>query len=331
MGRSFQSTIFRVAGHPPIRAACKCSDLNYPCHVRVLVTGGSGFIGRAIVRELRTAGHVPRILARGTRTAGGEGEFVRGSILEPASLLPACTGCDAVIHLVGIISEVSEQTYEHVHTAGTQHLLAAAREAGVSRFVHMSALGTRPDAKARYHRSKWAAEAAVRSAGLAWTIFRPSVVYGPGDGLVNFFAGLSRWSPVLPVIGPGKGLLQPIAVEDVARCFVGALSRPETISHAYELCGRERFTFIEVLDEILAATGRRRLKLHLPYALARLQAGLLEAVFPTLLGQAPPLNRDQIVMLGEDNVGDPEPACRTFGFEPIRFREGIRRFLAPRR
>lgn len=296
--------------------------------MNILVTGGSGFVGREVIRQLRAAGHKPRVLTRGVQSLPPGIEFIRGSALEPTSLPRACAGCDAVIHLVGIISELGPQTYERVHTDGTRNLLAAAQAAGISRFLHMSALGTRANANARYHRSKWAAEAAVRASGRAWTIFQPSLVYGPGDGFVNLFARMSRWSPVLPVFGDGKSLVQPIAVKDVAHSFVTALETPASVSETYDLCGRERLTFNAVLDEILAATRRQRLKLHLPLSLARLQARLLEFIFPALLHQAPPLNRDQLLMLAEDNIGDPEPACRTFHFEPLKFGDGIRRFLS---
>ena len=293
----------------------------------VLVTGGSGFVGREIVRQLLAGGYTPRVLARGTHGAETGVESVRGSILQPETLTAACAGCAAVIHLVGIISEVGRQTYERVHTEGTRNVIEAAQAAGVPRYVHMSALGTRPNAIARYHRSKWAAEECVRASGLAWTIFRPSLIYGAGDGFVNLFARMSRWSPVLPVMGSGRNLVQPIAVADVARCFVAALTQPASVGQTYDLCGRERFSFTAVLDEILAATGRHRPKVHIPLPLARFQAAVLEWVFPTLLRQAPPLNRDQLLMLAEDNIGDPEPAMRAFGFEPVKFREGIRRFL----
>lgn len=295
--------------------------------MKVLVTGGSGFVGREIVRQLVAAGHSPRILARGVKPPAGPLETVRGSVLEPGSLAAACAGCEAVIHLVGIISEVGEQTYERVHDEGSGHLLAAAKAAGVPRFVHMSALGTRPNAAARYHRSKWAAEERVRASGLAWTIFRPSLIYGPGDGFVNLFVRLSRWSPVLPVIGSGSGLVQPVPVADVARCFVGALNEPATIGQTFDLCGPDRLAFREVLAEILKALRRRRALVSLPLPLARLQARLLEGIFPTLLRRAPPLNRDQIVMLGEDNVGDPEPAARLLGFAPAPFRDSLRQLL----
>ena len=295
--------------------------------MKILITGGSGFVGGEIVRQALAAGHTVRVLSRGTRSAVSGAEQVRGSVLDPASLPSALAGVDAVLHLVGIISEIGDQTYERVHTDGTRNVVEAARAAGVSRYVQMSALGTRPHARARYHQSKWEAEQWVRASPLDWTILRPSLIYGAGDGFVTLFARMGRWSPLMPVFGPGTHQLQPVAVEDVARCFVGALSKRAAVASTLDVCGRERFSMNEILSLILEATGRTRLKIHLPWAMADLQARMMEAIFPTVLGHAPPLNRDQIRMLQEDNIGDPEPACRMFGFEPILFREGVRRFL----
>ena len=295
--------------------------------MRVLVTGGTGFVGRAVVGALQDRGHTVRVLSRGARSAPPGAACLAGSVLRPDSLPGALDGCEAVVHLVGIISEVGDQTYERVHVDGTRNVVKAARAGGVGRFVHMSALGTRPEARSRYHRSKWAAEEAVRSSGLAWTLLRPGLIYGPGDGFVNLFAGMIRRSPVLPVVGPGTCRLQPVAVEDVARCVAGALEIQESVGRTLDLCGRESLTLNEILSEILRAMGRSRVRVHLPWSLANAQARMLEWVFPRLLGKASPMNRDQILMLQEDNIGDPEPACRLFGFEPVPFPEGLRRWL----
>ncbi len=296
--------------------------------MNVLVSGGSGFVGREIVRQLVAAGHHVQVLSRGIRRLDPAVRSVRGSVLDPGSLPEACAGCDAVVHLVGIISEIGGQTFERVHVDGTRNLLVAARAAGVPRFIHMSALGTRPDAVARYHRTKWAAEESVRASGLDWTIFQPSLVFGPGDHFVGLFARISRWSPVLPVMGDGQALLQPVVVDEVARCFAGALQRPESIGRTFDLCGSERLSFDEVLDAILAATGRRRMKLHIPLPIVRLQAAVMEAVFPRVFRRSSPLNRDQLLMLSEDNVGDPVPASLMFRYRPTGFRAGISRLLA---
>jgi len=296
--------------------------------MNVLVSGGSGFVGREVVRQLVAAGHRVRVLSRGFRRLDPAVRSVRGSVLDPGCLPEACAGCDAVVHLVGIISEIGGQTFERVHVDGTRNILAAARAAGVPRFIHMSALGTRPDAVARYHRTKWAAEESVRASGLDWTLFRPSLVFGPGDHFVGLFARISRGSPVLPVMGDGQALLQPVAVDEVARCFVGALAEPRSIGRTFDLCGSERLSFDAVLDAILAATGRRRMKLHIPLPIARLQAAVMESVFPRILRRPSPLNRDQLLMLSEDNVGDPDPASQMFRYRPTGFRAGIRPLLA---
>jgi NADH dehydrogenase len=253
---------------------------------------------------------------------------VSGNVLQPDSLRGAADGCDAVIHLVGIISEVGEQTFENVHFRATQNVLAEAKRAGAIHWIQMSALGTRPKAVSRYHQTKWLAEEAVRASGLDWTILRPSLIYGPEDHFVNLFAQMIRWSPVLPVMGDGQSKLQPVSVEDVARCFVGAVSEPRSIGQTLDVCGPDRLTFNEVLDAILIALGKRRLKLHLPLPLARLQAALFETLFPLVLRKAPPLNRDQLLMLQEDNVGDARPAVELFQLTPPRFSEDIRRYLS---
>lgn len=296
--------------------------------MNVLITGASGFVGRAVTGEVIRAGHSVRALVRRPpREDGGPVVWVPGSILAPEALREAARGCEAVIHLVGIIGEVGDQTFERVHHEGTLRVLEACQSAGVGRWIHMSALGTRPGAASRYHRTKWAAEEAVRGSGLRWTIFRPSVIYGPGDGFVNLFERMSRWSPVLPVIGRGTARLQPVPVEAVAQAFARSLDADTTIGKTYDLCGADRLTLSEVLATILRVTGRRRLRMPVPRAVAQVQARLLEAVFPALLGRAAPLSRDQLLMLDEDNLGDPAPAQNDLGLSPVGFEAGLRRFL----
>jgi uncharacterized protein YbjT (DUF2867 family) len=332
--------------------------------MKVLVTGATGFVGREVLRQVMAAGHTARIIARNpdrarlsVRAAGssplgvpalaappsqgtqadrlqpepqtGLPDILPGNMLQPESLCGTADGCDAVIHLVGIISEIGDQTFENVHVRATQNVLAEARRAGAKRWIQMSALGARPNARSRYHQTKWAAEEAVRASGLDWTIFRPSIIYGPGDGFVSLFARMSRWSPVLPVMGNGQNRFQPVAVENVARCFVGALTEPAGVGKTFDVCGPEQLTFDEVLDAILRATYRKRWKLHVPMPVARLQATLLEMIFPLLLRQAPPLHRDQLLMLQEDNVGNGCPAAELFKLEAGRFDDGIQSYLKP--
>jgi len=302
--------------------------------VNVLVTGGTGFVGREVVRFLCGNNHSVRLLVR-DRAAPGLGEMlasprvqaVAADILKPASLAGALAGIDAVVHLVGIISQVGRTTFEQVHVGGTRHMLAAARAEGVARFVHMSALGTRPGAMSLYHQTKWAAEQEVRNSGLQWTIFRPSLIYGPADQFVNLFARISRFSPVVPLLGNRAARFQPVSVPVVAKAFGMAMAESQAVGQEYELCGAERLTLEEILDTILAVLGRRRVKLRVPASMARFQARLLEWFFPSVLGKAPPLNTDQIIMLNEGNVGDGRAADRVFQLEHPRFRDGIASYL----
>jgi NADH dehydrogenase len=302
--------------------------------MNVLVTGGTGFVGREIVRQLRIRGYRIRLLARNPESRAarevaslyGAG-VLPGNVLDAASLRTACTGQDAVIHLVGIISEAGDQTFENIHVRGTQNMVFAAQDTNVRRFIHMSALGTRPDARSRYHRSKWAAEERVRGSSLGWTLFRPSIICGPGDGFVNLLAKVIRFSLVVPVAGDGQAKFQPVPVRSVASAFVKALAESRAIGETYDLCGPETLTFDEIIDHILAVMEKRRLKVHVPLVVARSQAALLEWVFARLLRRAPPFTRDQLVLLQEDNVGNGQPANQLFGLKPVSLREGIARYL----
>ena len=302
--------------------------------MKVLVTGATGFVGREVSRQLHGAAHEIHFLARRPGSASAyylewelKAQVHCGDILETKSLSAAMAGCDAVVHLVGIISEVGLQTYERVHAEGTRNMVAAARSAGVKRFIHMSALGTKPGAHSRYHQSKWAAEEAVRTSGLDWTIFRPSIVYGKGDGFVNLFARMSRFSPALPLIGGGRTKFQPVAVENVARCFVAALTEPRAVRETFDLTGNETLTLTEIVQTILKVTGRKRLKLPIPFGIAKVQAAFAEWLFGKLLGIAPPLNRDQVLMLRDDNVGDGRIANDLFALTHPRFEDAIARYL----
>jgi NADH dehydrogenase len=291
--------------------------------VKVLVVGGSGFIGRETVRRLLAAGHRVRVLSRGTRDVVPGAEVARGSVLEPVGLPSACAGCDVVIYLAGVIAEVGDQTYARIHAEGVANVLDAVRGTAVRRWIHMSALGARPDAPSRYHRTKWAGEEKVRASGLDGTILRPSLVYGRGDGFLNLFAGLARWSPVLPLMGGGAMEFQPIAVEDVARCLVASVDATGQRG-AITVCGRDRVTLRGIVEAVLGATGRRRILVPVPWWLARIQAVACEWIFPALLRKAPPLNRDQLLMLAEGNTGDPTAMVREYGFEPRPFADGVR-------
>jgi uncharacterized protein YbjT (DUF2867 family) len=302
--------------------------------MKVLVTGATGFVGQEVARQLQQAGHGVRILARdpdapsvqAIRSLDGM-EVHRGEILDSATLSGAARGVEAVVHLVGIISEVGQNTFGNVHTRGTQKIVTAAQQAGVRRFVHMSALGTRPGAASRYHQTKWSAEEIVRQSGLDFTIFRPSLIFGPRDAFVNLFARIIDLSPVVPLLGSPDVRFQPVSVEVVADAFVRSLREPMSFGQTYDLCGPQALTLSEMVDCIQRVLHRRRWKLRVPSWLSQSQAALLEFIYPRMLGRAPPLNRDQLVMLRENNPGDPRPANTLLGLRAVALEEGISSYL----
>ncbi len=292
--------------------------------MKVLVVGGSGFVGRAVVSTLLAKGHSARVLSRGTRSRLAGVEWVAGSLGDPNAVGRACAGCDAVLYLAGIIAEVRGQTYHRVHREGTVRVLEAARGAGVRRWIQMSALGTRPGAPSQYHATKWAGEQAVRASGIPWTIHRPSVIHGEGDGFLGFFERMSRWSPCLPLLRGGRTLFQPVWVGDVATAMVGSLETVASVGRTYDVCGPERWTLRAMLELMLQVTGRRRCLLPVPDWAAQAQAWMLEKVVADVLGQTPPLCRDQWIMLGEDNVGDSSALKSDLNWNPVGLESALR-------
>jgi len=285
--------------------------LQQPCFEgKVLLTGGAGFVGGHLVRRLLAQGTPLRLLARRPAKVPQHlpaAEVVQGDINDPRSLAAAMEGAAAVVHLVGIIRERRGAGFHKVHVQGTENVLRACRRAGVARLLHMSALGARPDARACYHRTKWAAEEAVRASGLDYTIFRPSVIFGSGDEFVNRLVRLVRRAPLIPVIGDGLRLLQPIWVEDVVSCFVQSLSKRETIGESYDLGGPETLGLLEIVEMIRDQLHLSKPILHFPVWLVRPQAWVMQRLLPN-----PPLTTEQLTMLQEDNVCDLRSVEDTF-------------------
>ncbi|MBF0587669.1 MAG: complex I NDUFA9 subunit family protein [Magnetococcales bacterium] len=288
----------------------------------ILITGCTGFVGSTLVPMLKAKGHIVTGLVRTPNKRRGKPypdiPMMSGSIMDPTSLERTMKGVDTVIHLVGILLEEGTQSFEAVHHQGTRNVLEAAEKAGVKRYLHMSSLGTREHAASQYHQSKWDAECAVRDSKLDWTILRPSVIFGRHDNFVNQFINMAKFSPALPLLGDGSTQMQPIWVEDVARCFIAALDKPESVGKVYELGGPDRLTFKEILQTILQASGKRRLLIPTPFTVLEAEAWVMERVLPT-----PPLTQDQLIMAQEDNICDIQEMCETFEVAPRTFRDGL--------
>jgi uncharacterized protein YbjT (DUF2867 family) len=302
---------------------------------RVLVTGASGFVGSAVVDELITRGHGVNALVNRRELsghAGGDVRAIKGDLFDAAALDEGMAGTDAVIHLVGIIMERRSKgiTFQRIHFEGTKSVVDAARRNGVRRYVHMSALGVRPDAISTYHRTKYAAEQYVRASGLDWTILRPSLIHGPGGEFMQMEANWARGKAppflFMPYFGAGvlgrggAGTLQPVYVKDVARAFVQAIASPKTIGEVYPLGGPDRLTWPE-LHRISAEAivGHKRRVLALPVWKAKL---LTRIVPPPLL----PFNRDQVIMSQEDNTTDLAKFKADFGWDTQPFEPTLRQY-----
>ncbi len=293
----------------------------------ILVTGGTGFVGKAVVKKLLEQNQQVCVLSRSAEhmPVNAYLEAVNASILDFDSVKKAVQGCDTIIHLIGIIRESRGQTFEKIHVQGTQNVIQAAKEAGIRKIIHMSALGARPDAVSRYHKTKWKAEELVRSSGIPFVIFKPSIVFGKEDEFINLFAKMIGSFPgiigFVPVIGSGQNKFQPIWVENVAACFVKAALECRMINKEYVLAGPEIYTYDELLDVIMDILKKKRIKLHFPLGLMRMAARVLEKLPEQLI------NQDQVIMMEENNIGDNSDMKKNFSLEPAELKMVLSSYL----
>lgn len=304
--------------------------------MRVMVTGGSGFVGSAVLEELISAGNSVNALVdhRPLQVRGDRIATIPGGLFDHAALDKAVRGCDAVIHLVGIIMEKPSHgvTFERIHVQGTRNVVDAAKRAGIKRYIHMSALGTRAGAVSTYHKTKYAAEEYVRASGLEWTILRPSMIHGPKGEFMQMVAKWARRKAppflFMPYFGAGllgrkgAGTLQPVYVKDVARAFVEALGNRKTIGEVYLLAGSEQLTWPELhRTSARAIIGKPRAVMAIPAWYAR----LLTKILPGFLL---PFNEAQVIMSQEDNTCDLTKFKDDFGWEPGAFEAVLKTYAA---
>ena len=271
---------------------------------RATIFGGSGFIGRYIVKRLARDGWVVRVAVRDSedalplKTLGPVGHVVPivADVRKPETVRAAVTGVDVVINLVGILYERGQLTFRAIHVDGPRHVAGSSHAVGVARLIHVSALGADPSSPSDYARSKAAGEAAVREEFTDATIVRPSIVIGPEDQFFNRFAQMTRYSPMLPLIGGGHTRFQPVYVGDVADAIVAMITDSRSAGATFELGGPLVYSFRELLQILLRDIGRRRWLVPIPFGLASMKAAVL-GLFPS-----PLLTRDQVELLKQDNV-----------------------------
>lgn len=293
----------------------------------ITIFGGTGFIGKRLVAHLVERGARVKVATRGDGrgvVAEGPGsvETVNASLDDDGSVRAALAGATAVVNLVGILHESGGQTFESVHVEGARRVAAAANALGVTRFVHMSALGASAKSPSVYARTKALGEQAVHERHPDASVIRPSIVFGPEDGFFNRFAAMAKMSPALPLIGGGMTRFQPVYVEDVAAAIVCILETDEARGKTYELGGPRAYTFKELMELMLKVKGASRVLVPIPFFLAEIQGSVLQ-MLPT-----PPLTRDQVELLKTDNVvGGSAPGLEALGITPTPLEEVLPSYL----
>ncbi|MGD2162103.1 MAG: complex I NDUFA9 subunit family protein [Anaerolineales bacterium] len=287
----------------------------------IYVTGGSGFLGSYIVQQLVSEGREVRVLVRNRERAEKEGrlaglsvDWVSGDVTDPSSLSAGLQGVEQIIHTAAIAIEKGQATYEEVNFQGTVHMVDAAKNAGIKRFINISQLGAAPDLPYRFLASKGRAQAYVAKSGLDWTAFRPSVIWGPEDEFANIFARLIPITPIIfPIIGDEQARFQPVWVEDVASAAIHALEDLSTVAKEYELGGPEILTLEQIERRVMTAVDAKRVMVRFPMPLLRFAVKVMEITLPN-----PPVTSSLLELLQVENVTS-ENALPRFVDDPRQF------------
>lgn len=288
----------------------------------ILVTGGTGFVGSRLVRKLVEQERPVRLLvqdagAAKTRFPRGV-EFAEGDVTRPETLTAAMAGVDTVIHLVAIIRERGDRTFERINYGGTVNVVDAEKEAGVRRHLQMSALGVMRDPNFPYHDTKYRAESYVKASGLDWTIFRPSLIFGPGDHFFPILATLAKLPAPFVLPDGGTAKFQPVWLWDVVDAFIAALDDLSTVGKTYELGGPDVFTYKEMVGVLMDVTRRHRPKVPVPAVLLKPIAIAFDKFLPK-----PPVTPEQLKMLRLDNSSTNSATATLIGRPPKPLRAGL--------
>jgi uncharacterized protein YbjT (DUF2867 family) len=298
----------------------------------IVVFGGSGFVGTHVVRALAKQGKRIRVAMRRPHLgfelpvlgAVGQIQIVQANVRFPDSVAAALEGADGVVNLVGVLADRGKQNFNALHVEGARTIAEAAAARGIKRFVQISAVGA-AEKGARYARTKFAGEQAVRAAVPEAVMLRPSIIFGPGDGFFNRFANMAKFAPALPLFGGGKTKMQPVFVGDVADAVVAALDRPDAQGRVFELGGPRVYTFKELMQFVIAEIDRPRALISIPFFIAQ-PLGMLIAWGFKLLPMDPPLTGDQVLMLKRDNAVGADPKAgkiEDLGVAPLESVEAV--------
>ncbi|MBV8195260.1 MAG: complex I NDUFA9 subunit family protein [Candidatus Dormibacteraeota bacterium] len=286
--------------------------------MRVAVTGGTGFVGTHVVRALLAANHEVVVIARGTRrpVTRDKLQFIRADVAEGSHLAEAFSGCQAVINLPAVIVERRKQTFDRVNREGSERVAVAARQAGVRHLIHQSANGADPDPRFPYLATKWAGEQAAIGSGVPFTVLRPSLIFGPGDGFFTLIAKLVRLTPMTPIAGDGSALFQPISIDDLAQCMLQLLEEGPR-NHVVTIGGPEHLRYDDIVRIVKRAIGVHRYAVHLPVPMVMPMAFLMQSAM-----RKPMITVGQLKMLSKNNITRLDSVPAAFGFEALRFVDG---------
>ncbi len=287
----------------------------------ILVTGGTGFVGSYLVKRLASENIQTRCLVRKTSEVEKLKEpgidVAYGDVTEKNSLAKALEGVDTVIHLVGIIAEKKGATFEIIHTQGTRNLVEASRESHVRRFIYVSALGARENARSRYHLTKWEAEQLVINSGMEYVIFRPSIMIGEGGEFVSMLARIVSRVSIVPIID-GESKVQPIYVGNTVDCIIKSLKDQRTTNRIFEIAGSEQMTYKQLYLTLMEVLGIDKPTFGIPVNLMKPIAYIMGAIM-----EKPPITTQQLIMLQEDNIADLREMQEVFDLKLVPLKEAL--------